>query len=61
MKSYSNIAKRAAQGAAFIADGLLGGKFKPVINNLRIKDAKGSVLDDIFIPFNKDNLMSDSD
>jgi len=59
MNSYSQIAKRAAQGAAFIANGILGGKFEPIINNLKIKDANGSILDDIFIPFEKDKLLSD--
>ncbi|TXT66183.1 MAG: Butyrate kinase [Promethearchaeota archaeon] len=54
MKSYSQIAKRAAQGAAYIANGLLGGKYEPIIKNLEIRNASGSVLDDIFIPFNKD-------
>ena len=59
MKSYSQIAKRAAQGATFIADGLLGGRFEPIIKNLKIKEASGSVLDYIFIPpFDKDKLMS---
>ncbi len=61
MKSFSQIAKRAAQGAAFIADGILGGRFEPIINNLKIKEANGSILDDIFIPFDKDKLISDLD
>ncbi|MFX0042948.1 MAG: DUF1464 family protein [Candidatus Hodarchaeota archaeon] len=61
MKSYSQIAKRAAQGAAFIANGILGGRFEPIINNLKIKEASGSILDDIFIPFEKDKLLSDLD
>ena len=59
MKTYSQIAKRAAQGATFIANGLMGGNFKHIVNNLRIKQASGSILDDIFIPFDKDKLMSD--
>ena len=61
MKSYSQIAKRAAQGATFIADGLLGGRFEPIIKNLKIKEASGTVLDDIYIldDFDKDKLMSD--
>lgn len=59
MKTYSQIAKRAAQGATFIANGLMGGNFKHIINNLKIKQASGSILDDIFIPFDKDKLMSD--
>lgn len=53
MNSYSQIAKRAAQGAAFLANGILGGKYKPIVDNLRIKEASGSILDDIFIPFDK--------
>ncbi len=61
MKTYSQLAKRAAQGATFIANGLLGGRFKYIINNLKIKQASGSILDNIFIPFDKDNLMSDLD
>ncbi|MFW9899951.1 MAG: DUF1464 family protein [Candidatus Thorarchaeota archaeon] len=61
MKSFSHIAKRAAQGAAFIADGILGGRFEPIIDNLKIKEANGSILDDIFIPFEKDKLISDLD
>ncbi len=61
MKTYSQIAKRAAQGAAMIANGLLGGEFEPIIRNLRIREASGSILDDIFIPFDKDKLISDLD
>ncbi len=61
MKSFSQISKRAAQGAAFIANGILGGRFEPIIDNLKIKEASGSILDDIFIPFEKEKLMSDLD
>lgn len=61
MKTYSQIAKRAAQGATFIANGLLEGRFKQIINNLKIKEASGSILDNIFIPFDINKLMSDLD
>jgi predicted butyrate kinase (DUF1464 family) len=61
MKSYSQIAKRAAQGAAFIANGISGGRFESIINNMKIKEASGSILDDIFIPFEKDKLIRDLD
>ncbi|MCK4380353.1 MAG: DUF1464 family protein [Candidatus Lokiarchaeota archaeon] len=61
MKNFSQIAKRAAQGAAFIANGILGGRFESIINNLKIKEASGSILDDIFIPFEKEKLISDLD
>ncbi|MFW9771861.1 MAG: DUF1464 family protein [Candidatus Thorarchaeota archaeon] len=57
MKSYSHLSKHAAQGAAFIANGLLGGKFKPIIDNLKIKEATGSILDDIYIPFDKKKFI----
>jgi predicted butyrate kinase (DUF1464 family) len=60
MKTYSQIAKRAAQGAAYIANGLLGEKYAPIVANLELKGASGSVLDDIFIPFKKLNLNSDA-
>ena len=61
MRSFSQIAKRAAQGAAFIANGILSGRFEPIVNNLKIKEASGSILDDIFIPFEKEKLISDLD
>lgn len=61
MNTFSQIAKRAAQGAAFIADGILGGRFEPIIKNLKLQEASGSILDDIFIPFEKDKLISDLD
>ncbi|MBY9019666.1 MAG: DUF1464 family protein [Candidatus Lokiarchaeota archaeon] len=59
MQTYGKISKHAAQGAAFIANGLLGGEFGPIVNNLKIKEAKGSVLDDIYIPFDKNKILSD--
>ncbi|TFG16374.1 MAG: DUF1464 domain-containing protein [Promethearchaeota archaeon] len=61
MKSYRHIAKHSAQGAAFIAEGLLKGRFWPLVDNLKIKESSGSIIDDIFIPFDKDRLLSDFD
>ncbi len=49
MKTYSKIAKRAAQGAAFIAEGLIGGPLQPIIKNLRLEEAKGNILDFIYL------------
>ncbi|MDB5308208.1 MAG: hypothetical protein JWO38_2410 [Gemmataceae bacterium] len=37
--------KEAAQGAAVIADGLAGGRFRPVVDGLRLREAAGTVLD----------------
>ena len=50
MRSYVPISKESAQGAAFIANGLSGGKFKDIIENMKIREASGSVLDDIYLP-----------
>ena len=50
MRSYAQISKESAQGAAFIANGLLGGCFKEIVDNLKIKEASGTVLDDIYLP-----------
>ncbi|MHA1720897.1 MAG: DUF1464 family protein [Promethearchaeota archaeon] len=53
MKTYAQIAKRAAQGAAFIAEGLSGGSTKQIVDNLRLKEAKGNILDDIYLSVKK--------
>jgi len=37
--------KEAAQGAALVANGLAGGRYKPLVDNLKIREAKGTVLD----------------
>jgi predicted butyrate kinase (DUF1464 family) len=37
--------KHAAQGAALIADGLCGGAFAPVVEALKLREARGTVLD----------------
>jgi predicted butyrate kinase (DUF1464 family) len=37
--------KHAAQGAALIADGLAGGRFAPLVERLRLREASGTVLD----------------
>jgi predicted butyrate kinase (DUF1464 family) len=43
------IAKEAAQGAAIIANGLANGQFKSLINQMQLKEAKGTVLDHIYL------------
>jgi len=45
----AKIAKEAAQGAAIIADGLAGGQFKNLLEVTKIKEAKGSNLDYIYL------------
>ncbi len=41
------IGKQSAEGAALIADGLVGGTFEPVVDWLEIRKARGSVLDNV--------------
>jgi predicted butyrate kinase (DUF1464 family) len=37
--------KEAAQGAALVADGLAGGRHRDVIEVMRLRDARGTLLD----------------
>jgi predicted butyrate kinase (DUF1464 family) len=37
--------KHAAQGAAVLADGLAGGRYAPLVERLRLREAAGTVLD----------------
>jgi predicted butyrate kinase (DUF1464 family) len=38
-------AKAAAQGAALLADGLAGGRYAPLVEGLRLREASGNALD----------------
>lgn len=42
--------KETAQGYAVVADGLAGGKFKELIEWMKIREAKGTALDHIYHP-----------
>jgi predicted butyrate kinase (DUF1464 family) len=35
----------AARGAALLADGLAGGRYAPLVHHLRLREARGGVLD----------------
>jgi predicted butyrate kinase (DUF1464 family) len=41
----AQVAKEAAQGAALVADGMVGGQFAGLVETMRLKEAKGTVLD----------------
>jgi predicted butyrate kinase (DUF1464 family) len=41
--------KQGAQGAALMADGLTGGSQRPLIDRLRIREARGTVLDHLVV------------
>ena len=42
---FSSHVKEAAQGAALIADGLAGGQHRDVVDAMRLRESRGSVLD----------------
>ncbi|MCX8176011.1 MAG: DUF1464 family protein [Candidatus Bathyarchaeota archaeon] len=49
LKGFTFKVKDAAQGAALIADGLAGGRYRKLVECLQIKKAKGTVLDYVYI------------
>lgn len=49
LTGFATVAKQAAQGAALIADGLAGGRFAPLVDVLGIRDARGTVLDHLYV------------
>jgi predicted butyrate kinase (DUF1464 family) len=49
-RRFTKKAKDAAQGAAIIANGIQGGRYKSLIDRLKIKESKGTVLDYIHLP-----------
>jgi predicted butyrate kinase (DUF1464 family) len=42
---FARAAKQGAQGAAVMADGLLGGRYAGLVDRLALRDARGTVLD----------------
>ncbi len=46
----ASVAKTAAQGAAFIAEGILGGEFNKTLEHMGLFSTNGTVLDDLFFP-----------
>lgn len=49
VKGIARVAKEAAQGAALVADGLVGGQFADLIETMRLREAQGTVLDYLHI------------
>jgi predicted butyrate kinase (DUF1464 family) len=45
LRGFAETAKQGAQGAALLADGLSGGHHARLVNRLRVRQAKGTVLD----------------
>jgi predicted butyrate kinase (DUF1464 family) len=49
LEGFSATAKQGAQGAAIMADGLAGGRYGALVDRLGIREAKGTVLDHLFV------------
>ena len=45
LQGFAVHAKQGAQGAALVADGLAGGRHRGLVDRLRIREARGTVLD----------------
>jgi predicted butyrate kinase (DUF1464 family) len=46
---FTTRVKEAAQGAALIADGLAGGAHRDVVNAMRLRQSRGTVLDHLYL------------
>ncbi len=49
VEGFAKVSKEAAQGAALIADGLAGGRYRELVDSMRIREAEGTVLDHICV------------
>lgn len=49
LDGFAAAAKEGAQGAALLADGLAGGSRRELVEVMRIRDARGSVLDHLYV------------
>jgi len=49
VKGQARVAKAAAEGAYIIGEGLSGGKYKGIIDSLRLREASGTMFDYILI------------
>jgi predicted butyrate kinase (DUF1464 family) len=49
LEGFAMVAKQGAQGAALLADGLAGGRHDGLVSRLRIREARGTVLDSLYV------------
>ena len=47
---HANLGASACLGAAYVANGLVGGRYRDLSQHLMIRESTGSILDDIYIP-----------
>jgi predicted butyrate kinase (DUF1464 family) len=49
LEGFARVTKQGAQGAALLADGLAGGAHRALVDRLRIREATGTVLDQLYL------------
>jgi predicted butyrate kinase (DUF1464 family) len=49
VRRQAKIAKEAAEGTYIIGEGLLGGKYKGIVDSLQLKKAQGTMFDHIYL------------
>ena len=49
VRRQAKITKEAAEGAYIIEEGLLGGKYKGIVDSLQLKGARGTMFDHIYL------------
>jgi predicted butyrate kinase (DUF1464 family) len=49
LTGFAQVAKQAAQGAALLADGLMGGTSAALVETMGIREATGTVLDHLYV------------
>jgi predicted butyrate kinase (DUF1464 family) len=49
LDGIASTAKEGAQGAALLADGLMGGTHRILVDTLGLRDARGSVIDHLYV------------
>src|SRR2546426_212011 len=49
LDGFAQVAKQGAQGAALVADGLAGGAHRELVETLGIREARGTVLDHLYV------------
>lgn len=49
VRREAKVAKEAAEGAYIVGEGLLGGRYKSIVDSLRLREAKGTMFDYILI------------